>query len=189
MSFTHVVDKIPAAGLEFTEVLSTEWLGRALGDAFRPVGVPGEAKLEVAREGTSVVVDGELTFTAEFTCSRCAEDVQVTHLLPVRLSFVVGEEPEESEEEADDLDTFGMAADREVIFYQGPEVDLEAPLVEVIIFALPAYPLCAEDCRGVCVDCGQNRNALPGGDCRCAEKRVDPRFAKLASISLPTKPN
>jgi uncharacterized protein len=70
-------------------------------------------------------------------------------------------------------------ADSEIGYYQGEGVLLEDVLKEQILLALPLKPLCKEDCRGLCVHCGKNRNA---GDCGCTEERSDPRWAALAGL-------
>lgn len=43
-------------------------------------------------------------------------------------------------------------------------IDLTEGLREGIIFALPAYPVCREDCSGLCMRCGKNLNT---GSCSC----------------------
>lgn len=43
-------------------------------------------------------------------------------------------------------------------------VDVTPDLREDILLALPAYPVCREDCRGLCPTCGRNLN---DGSCSC----------------------
>ena len=45
-------------------------------------------------------------------------------------------------------------------------LDLTESVREGIILALPSYPICKEDCQGLCLHCGQDLNA---GTCKCAE--------------------
>lgn len=48
---------------------------------------------------------------------------------------------------------------------QGLEtLDLTESVREGIILALPSYPICKEDCKGICLRCGQDLNA---GPCMC----------------------
>jgi uncharacterized protein len=57
-----------------------------------------------------------------------------------------------------------------------------APLVrDACILELPLAPLCSEDCRGLCPECGVNRNIE---QCACAPGG-DPRWAVLASLGEP----
>ncbi len=54
-------------------------------------------------------------------------------------------------------------------------IDL-APLVrDAVVLELPMAPLCKDDCAGLCIHCGANRNE---GDCGCVAPR-DPRWANL----------
>jgi len=52
-----------------------------------------------------------------------------------------------------------------------------APIVEERIqIALPMKPLCREDCRGLCPQCGADRNVSP---CSCVVEFIDPRWRAL----------
>jgi uncharacterized protein len=60
----------------------------------------------------------------------------------------------------------------------GEVLDL-APLVrDACILELPLAPLCSADCRGLCPECGVNRNTER---CTCSPAG-DPRWAVLASL-------
>jgi len=48
---------------------------------------------------------------------------------------------------------------------------------EQIQLAIPGRLLCRPDCRGLCPQCGADRNTEP---CRCEERTIDPRWAALA---------
>jgi uncharacterized protein len=43
-------------------------------------------------------------------------------------------------------------------------------------------PLCREDCRGLCSECGTNLNS---GACACAPAWEDPRLAPLKALVTP----
>lgn len=47
------------------------------------------------------------------------------------------------------------------------ELDLIPAIREEVILAVPLYPLCREDCRGLCVTCGADLNS---GPCACPEE-------------------
>lgn len=66
-------------------------------------------------------------------------------------------------------------ADRDIItatpLAELPEfVDLTPELREAIILALPGYPVCRDDCRGLCPRCGANLNE---GPCGCGPEGDD----------------
>ena len=54
-------------------------------------------------------------------------------------------------------------------------VDLGPLVRDAIVLELPMAPLCREDCRGLCPQCGADRNE---SECGCVAP-VDPRWANL----------
>ena len=54
-------------------------------------------------------------------------------------------------------------------------VDLRPAIREEWLLAVPAFALCREDCLGLCLTCGADRNT---GACKCAPA-IDPRWAAL----------
>lgn len=57
-------------------------------------------------------------------------------------------------------------------------VDLTQDIREAIILALPSYPVCDPACKGLCPQCGGNRNKTR---CDC-EPPVDHRWAALGGL-------
>jgi uncharacterized protein len=51
---------------------------------------------------------------------------------------------------------------------------------EQILLAVPARMLCREDCKGICPDCGIDRNT---GECNCVTNEIDPRWAALKNLT------
>ena len=49
----------------------------------------------------------------------------------------------------------------DISFYQDDQIDLTELLREQFYLALPMKPLCRDDCRGLCLQCGVNRNTAP----------------------------
>jgi uncharacterized metal-binding protein YceD (DUF177 family) len=60
------------------------------------------------------------------------------------------------------------------------EVDLRETIRELLLLDVPAYPLCRDECRGLCPSCGKNLNE---GDCGCREEAIDPRWDALRGLS------
>jgi len=52
---------------------------------------------------------------------------------------------------------------------------------EQVLLALPGRTLCQPDCKGLCPQCGANRNTAP---CQCEEQPVDRRWNALAGIAV-----
>lgn len=59
-------------------------------------------------------------------------------------------------------------------------VDLTADVREAIILALPGYPVCDEECRGLCMGCGVNLNK---GACECGQKVKDGKWSALDALN------
>lgn len=66
-------------------------------------------------------------------------------------------------------------------FYEGTEIDLTPLMYEQIMLALPTRPLCGEECRGLCLQCGNNRNT---GECACVVQAGDPRWSALRNLKI-----
>ncbi len=49
-------------------------------------------------------------------------------------------------------------------FYEGDGVELNDVLREFVLLTLPMQRVCSEDCKGICPECGQNRNQK---ECAC----------------------
>ncbi|WP_040948614.1 YceD family protein [Gorillibacterium massiliense] len=115
----------------------------------------------------TVVVEGTLTIPVTMVCSRCLGDVQDVLRIPFRERFT-REAPAPDEEEAEDLHLVSE-----------DEVDLKPYVEEAVWMAIPYIPLCSETCKGLCPDCGTNRNER---DCGCRQETIDPRLAGLADF-------
>lgn len=71
--------------------------------------------------------------------------------------------------------------DEEVIYYSDEKLDITEEVMTMIILSLPMKPLCKEDCKGICPQCGVNLNKHK---CNCVVEDIDPRFAVLKDLRL-----
>ncbi|MCL2104264.1 MAG: DUF177 domain-containing protein [Kiritimatiellaeota bacterium] len=58
-------------------------------------------------------------------------------------------------------------------------LDLTGEAREAIILALPGYPVCREDCNGLCATCGVNLNETA---CTCREAERENQWATLDAL-------
>jgi uncharacterized protein len=160
----------------------------AIADASVDAG-HGALDVHVYSEAENVHASGHMRGKIVVACGRCLgpaeiaidEPVQATYMLAAALeaaaaeaAAAVGAEVEEGAElAAEDLDVYA---------YDGESVDLEPLLKEQLILAVPYASLCREDCKGLCPQCGVDRNVEA---CTC-EKPLDPRFAALKGLKLPS---
>jgi uncharacterized protein len=60
-------------------------------------------------------------------------------------------------------------------------LDLTPELREGILLALPSYPICKEECLGLCVRCGANLNEKP---CSCPPGEREKQWSALDQLKL-----
>jgi uncharacterized protein len=142
-------------------------------DGYR-VAAPVGLVIDVDREGADTFrVTGRVVTRLELECSRCLEPFQI----PVDAEFELRYVPQarntgdaEREIAQDDLTT---------AYYENNILDLGALMREQFQLALPMKPLCADDCKGLCAQCGRNLNR---GACDCAPQWEDSRLGVLKGL-------
>ena len=150
-------------------------------DAEYRVAAPVALSMNVDKLGGEAFrVSGRVRTRLELECSRCVE----TFAVPIEADFDLRYLPQahnagEGEREIadDDLST---------AYYRDGLLDVVDMLREQFQLALPMKPLCAEDCRGLCPECGANLNRTT---CGCTSKWEDPRLAPLKSLVRIKKEN
>jgi uncharacterized protein len=108
--------------------------------------VDGPMKVSGRVVGLIDAVEAELAVsaTAHFTCTRCLTE----------WDGVVEVESKQYFRKLPDEDGYAIADD---------EIDVSGPARDELALALPATPLCREDCRGLCPTCGTDLNSEPCG--------------------------
>jgi uncharacterized protein len=136
------------------------------------IGVPAgtdvdlDLRLESVMEG--VLVSGTATASLSGECGRCLESVDDTLTVDLQELFAYAE---------------GEAEDEDVSYMEGDLLDLEPVLRDAVVLALPLTPLCSEDCRGLCVECGERLDDLPDDH---GHDAPDPRWAALQDALDPS---
>ena len=134
---------------------------------------PIELSFDVDKSGTDYRLAGRVKTTVELACSRCLEGFRC----PVDEPFDLRYQP---------LVANAVVGDREVgdedfsaAFYENDQIDLGQLIRERLYLTFPMKPLCREDCRGLCPQCGINLNR---GTCDCRPAWDDPRLAPLKAL-------
>ena len=142
-------------------------------DAYRVVG-PVFVDFDIHKDKDRFRLAGSARTELELSCSRCLEPFRMTVDAAFDLRYVPATEllPEADREVAEE--------DLETAYYRDDHVDLNELLREQFYLALPMKPLCREDCRGLCPECGVNRNAEA---CACEPVWHDPRLAPLKRLA------
>jgi uncharacterized protein len=133
---------------------------------------PVEVKGRIRRDSGQVEISGELHTRMAMPCGRCLKEVQ----LPIDVEFaerfagsVSWRNEAQHELSLEDLD-LGLVDEA---------VELDDLVKEEILLAVPGHVLCKEDCKGLCPNCGADRNLA---DCGCESRQVDARWGKLKDL-------
>jgi uncharacterized protein len=134
-----------------------------------PATVNGKVRLA----GNEVFVNGHVEARATVECDRCLQPVETPVNAEFALEYITDSEYESS----------GTAelteAEMSVSVFDGEGIDVDEIVREQIVLAVPTRMLCREDCKGICPECGTDRNT---GVCNCAENDIDPRWAALKNL-------
>jgi uncharacterized protein len=136
------------------------------------IAVPKGARIELDVLLESVVegvlVSGTAVAPVAGECSRCLDPISADdHDVSVEFTELFAYPDSVTEETTDEDEIFRLVGDK---------VDLEPVVRDAVVLALPAAPLCQEDCAGLCPECG-GRWADLGPDHR--HETIDPRWAAL----------
>jgi uncharacterized protein len=129
----------------------------------------GRAELLSVAVG-EIRVQGNLKVSMSAPCDRCLETASVA----VDKSFDLIYMPADQDALGGEKEVEAGAA--EVGFYEGSGLQLNDVLREVILLAMPMQLVCEATCKGICPECGQNRNQV---DCGCRPAAADDRWSKL----------
>ena len=134
-----------------------------------PATVSGKVRLA----GNEVFVNGHVETRAQVECDRCLQPVETPVNTDFALEYMTGSEYESG----------GTAelteAEMSVSVFDGEAIDVDEIVKEQIVLAVPTRMLCREDCKGICPECGADRNR---GDCNCTTSDIDPRWAALKNL-------
>jgi uncharacterized protein len=140
-----------------------------------------DVRCESVTEG--ILVTADIYAVALGECIRCLDPVE----LPIdrKIQELYRYEPtddkgrksrkKKEEEDLDDLDA------EDILYVEGEQVNLELPILDAIVLALPVNPLCDEECLGLCPECGEKWESLPEDH---AHQAVDARWAGLSGLDL-----
>lgn len=126
-------------------------------------------RLEAVLEG--VLVSGVVRGTAEGECVRCLDPVSREVTVRIQELFTYPERVYAAQEAGDD------ESDDESVLVDD-QADIEPPVRDSVVTALPFQPLCREDCPGLCSICGARLADDPGHH----HDVVDPRWAALQTM-------
>ena len=131
---------------------------------------PVTIDMKACRIEDRVLIEGTLKSRVVMTCSRCLEDFESPLEASLAIEYREGQAPAEEEGGAVNDDEV------DVNWFTPPYIDMGDDFRQILLLEVPAYPVCREDCRGLCPSCGANLN---GAACGCAVKVGRPGFQEL----------
>jgi uncharacterized protein len=134
-----------------------------------PAAVNGKVRLS----GNQVFVNGHVVARAQVECDRCLKPVE----LPVNADFTLEYISDSDYQTARAVEL--TEDEMSVSVFDGEAIDIDEIVKEQILLAVPTRMLCREDCKGICPECGTDRNT---GECNCVTKEIDPRWAALKNL-------
>ena len=164
--------KVDLGNLERRRTLRIEGRFEADDDLFEGLPFTYEEPLHVALNATwagsgELVVRGGVVGTVCQECRRCLERIERQIEVDITFLFVPSDLLEEDDGETHRLET-GVR-----------EIDLGPYLRDEVVLAIPSFPECRVDCRGLCAGCGKNLNEF---ECKCLPGGGDPRWDALGAL-------
>jgi uncharacterized protein len=128
---------------------------------------------EIRREDRRVHVTGRVDARVQIECDRCLKFIE----LPVDSSFKIEYVTQENYQVQQAVEL--TEDDLDLTVFDGEVIDIDALVTEEILLAVPDHILCKDDCKGICPQCGQDRNSV---ECGCETTEVDPRWSGLKEL-------
>jgi len=135
--------------------------------------VPPSISGQIRRNGGRAKIAGKIAAHLQLECDRCLNLIDFPVASRFDLEYVTREDYQAQqaiELTEDDLD---------LSLFDGEVIDIDELVREELLLAVPTHLLCQENCKGVCPNCGVDRNSI---DCRCEIQEGDPRWAGLKEL-------
>lgn len=145
---------------------STDPSNVGLGENFT---VPVEVDADLDKTTAQLYLKARIRTGGLFSCDRCVEEFTQMIISSYALFYVYNE-----------LDT-GKHQPEEIQIL-APDtlyLDLTEDVRQMTMLSVPLKLLCREDCKGLCPQCGTNRNER---SCTCKDGNVDPRWERLKGL-------
>lgn len=128
-----------------------------------PKGEQIEILVRAESVSDGVLLTGEVMSRAKGECGRCLDplDEDIDQRFQELFNY-------EGRSEDEDDETFAL---------DGDLADIEIPIRDAVVLAMPLNPICNESCLGLCPECGEKLADLPEDH---NHPKSDPRWSGLA---------
>ena len=139
-----------------------------------PLHAVGSAEM-LKNTGGQVRIQGRYTVEVTAPCDRCLAPAR----FPLDAGFDLFYKPVSVIARVEEVEI--DEGEAQIGFYENGGLELEDVLREQVLLALPMQRVCSDACKGICPDCGKNRNETT---CDCENGRVDDRWAAFRNLEL-----
>jgi uncharacterized protein len=175
------VAEISQEGQRFEFPVELLWLEEVLSGDLPSSFSPLEKSLvqgKIQRIESDVIIQARCDLRLQSVCSNCLSPFE---LGLVHVSFDMSLKPKPRISVKVPMDLELATEELNQACYEDDLIDFDSYLREQIILALPMFPRCQEECKGLCGECGANLNT---NKCRCQKQSTDPRWAALQSLKI-----
>lgn len=127
--------------------------------------------IQLSRRVEDVYAKGSFSASVEVECRCCVEPFATSISGDIEVQFYPADAATAPNP---------WQADTGERYYLGDTVDLSDEVRQSLILEIPNWPLCSEECKGLCPQCGENLN-VTDCDCHISEETSSP-FAALADL-------
>lgn len=129
-------------------------------------GKPLVSEIFVLPQDNGCLVRGKISGSVLLPCDRCVADYE-----------------QEVYAEFEDFEQAAQEGEESFLEEAKGERKLNAGALfwEQFVLSLPVKPVCSEDCKGLCAECGADLNK---GECDCEQDKGDPRLAVFRNLKI-----
>lgn len=132
-----------------------------------------ESDINLKRNGSEILLEGEVKFSLDLDCSRCFKQFTLNKNEKIYAYFIKRKPSVNAENK--DLSEKNVKAE----YYENDTINISPVLSDTINLSLPIKPLCRNDCKGLCPFCGVDLN---NNQCNCKKEKMDPRWEPLKKL-------
>ena len=145
-------------------------------DAVCSFDSPVSYNATIVKGHNNLMVSGRVGVTVSLTCSRCLASYKTA--IASDFTRVFSRETTEKTLSEDEIE---LSEQDFVSVYRDDEIDMNSEIEEQIALEIPFRPLCSDDCKGLCPECGTDLNHI---SCSCASQQFNFKFSALKDFKV-----
>lgn len=138
---------------------------------------PVKTRLRIFRIGDFIEVEGLFETATRLVCGRCLKEFETQLASEIALTYTRKNIAMREDLSRNEVEL--SPEDAGLITFRGDKIDLREGLQEQIVMALPVRPLCRDNCKGLCPQCGADLNK---GACGCDRTPANNQFSALKKL-------